>query len=67
MLTNVVPPHADALLCVRFTLPLAQFAGFWLTTQLLYDVQPVPVALVQDTPLTALGTAKHSSQVDVEP
>jgi len=63
VLTNVVLPHADALLCVRFTLPLAQFAGVCDTTQLLYDFQPVPVALVHATPPTASGTDKHAVQL----
>ena len=56
-------PHAVALVAVRFTLPLAQFTGVWLTTQLLYVVQPVPLALVHATPPTASGTAGHGVQL----
>jgi hypothetical protein len=63
VLSNVVLPHADALDCVRFTLPLAQFAGVCDTTHLLNDVQPVPLALVHATPPTASGTDKHAEQL----
>ena len=67
MLANFVLPHAVVLVWVRFTVPLAQFAGVWVTTHWLYDVHLVPDALVHATPLTALGTAAHGAQVDVEP
>ena len=67
MLTNVTSPHVVALVWVRLVVPLAQFAGVWVTTQSLYESQPVPLALVQDTPLSALGVAAQSVQLDVEP